>query len=136
MASQQEILAEVNERLSQTVVTLARIDEKLKAVILRGDDHQTSDNREFAEIRANFRQQDDRLKKLELIADGMESAAGSIAELENRVSTTEQHNRDRERDGQRDQKWVRWIFWLVLVLVADHFSGSKVPELLVHLLKP
>lgn len=104
---------------------LGRVEAALKGQTEWQSGHDADDKLAFSEIRYNFAAQDRRLAVLEGIVDTVESHGNAIAEIEQRVSESEERDKVRRAASDRDRVWIRWTFLLLLSLVLDHFSGSK-----------
>jgi hypothetical protein len=115
--------------------SLGRVEAALQGLKQWGETHQGTDDRGFAEIRQSFAQQDRRLAALEGLADTVESQGQALAEVESRVTQSEKRETVRSTKYDRDRAWLRWIFALVLPLVIDHFTGSKLSAWVGSILK-
>jgi hypothetical protein len=65
---------------------------------------------------------------LEGLSDRVDMQGSALAEVEARVTANEQKRDVEAASNARDRLWIKWIFVMMLALVGDHFTGSKISD--------
>lgn len=108
--------------------SLGRVESALRGIDQWCKHHDGIDEKRFDS-------QDKRLAALEGLADMVEGHGTALLDIEQRVSLSEKKWVSEDAKRERDRMWLRWILTLLTALTADHFTGSKIAELVAHLIK-
>lgn len=123
------------EQLYEIQRGLGRVESSLAAIAQRGIDHQVSDDKSFIEFRSNIVSLSERISLIESSSDVIESHSAAILEIENRLDTIVVARKLETAERARDRIWFKWILLLVAALAGDHFTGSKIADLISKAIK-
>jgi hypothetical protein len=101
---------------SATAHALGRVEAAIEAIKSNVDrvlqnqiEHSASDERFFASFRSSLGEMRDRITRVELVADAVESHGEAILGLERRITDLDQHNQTTAAIEEANRRWTAAI---------------------------